>query len=110
METATIAPAATPVAPVTPPPPSAVDDESKPKKRSSVRHTRAIQRDRTKRVLSAPPAEHVVERLTERVLPAAQAQAGYCHGLGLRARILTLPVMLGLILSLLWRQIGSINE
>jgi hypothetical protein len=110
METATIAPAAAPVAPVAPPPPSAVDDEPKPKKRSSVRHTRAIQRDRTKRLLSAPPAEHVVERLTELVLPAAQAQAGYCHCLGLRARILTLPVMLALILSLLWRQIGSINE
>ena len=109
METATIPPAAAPVTPVTPQS-SAVDNEPKPKKRSSVRHTRAIQRDRTKRVLSAPPAEHVVERLTERVLPAAQTQAGYCHLLGLRARLLTLPVMLALMLSLLWRQIGSINE
>ncbi len=39
--------------------------ESKGKKRSSVRHTRAIQRARTQRPLSAPPAEAVVARLTE---------------------------------------------
>jgi hypothetical protein len=110
METPTIAPTAAPVAPVAPPPPSAVEDEPKPKKRSSVRHTRAIQRDRTQRPLSAPPAERVVERLTELVLPAAQAQASHFYGLGLRARILTLPVMVALVLSLLWRQIGSINE
>ncbi len=110
METPTIAPTAAPVAPVAPPPPSAVEDEPKPKKRSSVRHTRAIQRDQTQRPLSAPPAERVVERLTELVLPAAQAQASHFYGLGLRARILTLPVMVALVLSLLWRQIGSINE
>ena len=110
MDTPTMVPTAAPVAPVAPPPPSAVPDDSKPKKRSSVRHTRAIQRDRTQRPLSAPPAERVVERLTELVLPAAQAQASHFYGLGLRARILTLPVMVALVLSLLWRQIGSINE
>ena len=84
--------------------------EAKPKKRSSVRHTRAIQRDRSKRPLSAPPAEAVVARLTEIVHPATLAQVSYFHRLGLRARILTLPVMVALVLSLLWRQIGSINE
>jgi len=110
METPTRVSIAAPVAPVAPPPTPAVPDDPKPKKRSSVRHTRAIQCDRTKRSLSAPAAELVVERLTEIVHPATLAQAGYFHDLGLRARILTLPVMVALVLSLLWRQIGSINE
>ena len=39
--------------------------ESKGKKRSSVRHTCAIQRAGSQRPLSAPPAEAVVARLTE---------------------------------------------
>lgn len=82
----------------------------KGKKRSSVRHTRAIQRDRTKRPTSAPPAEAVVARLTEIVHPATLAQVGYFHRLGLRARLLTLPVMVGLVLGLLWRQLGSVSE
>jgi hypothetical protein len=85
-------------------------DEAKPKKRSSVRHTRAIQRDRTQRPLGAPPAEAVVARLTESVHPATWAQVSYFYRLGLRARLLTLPVMVGLLLGLLWRQIGGISE
>lgn len=84
--------------------------EPKGKKRSSVRHTRAIQRDRSKRPTSAPPAEAVVARLTEIVHPATLAQVSYFHGLGLRARLLTLPVMVGLLLGLLWRQLGSVSE
>ncbi len=84
--------------------------EPKGKQRSSVRHTRAIQRDRTKRPVSAPPAEAVVARLTEIVHPATLAQVSYFHSLGLRARVLTLPVMVGLVLGLLWRQLGSVSE
>ena len=84
--------------------------EPKGKPRSSVRHTRAIQRDRTKRPVSAPPAEAVVARLTEIVHPATLAQVSYFHSLGLRARLLTLPVMVGLVLGLLWRQLGSVSE
>ena len=82
--------------PMEPPSTAPQPAEAKPKKRSSVRHTRAIQRDRSKRPLSAPPAEAVVARLTEIVHPATLAQVGYFHGLGLRARILTLPVMVAL--------------
>lgn len=84
--------------------------EPKGKKRSSVRHTRAIQRDRSKRPTSAPPAEAVVARLTEIVHPATLAQVRYFHDLGLRARLLTLPVMVGLVLGLLWRQLGGVSE
>ena len=85
-------------------------EEVKPKKRNSVRHTRAIQRDRTRRPLGAPPAAAVVARLTEIVHPATLAQVSHFHGLGLRGRLLILPVMVGLVLGLLWRQPGGINE
>ncbi|MGB5063218.1 MAG: hypothetical protein WBQ37_05585 [Candidatus Competibacter sp.] len=49
-------------------------------------------------------------RLTEIVHPAMLAQVRYFHGLGLRARLLSLPVMVGLVLGLLWRQLGSVSE
>jgi hypothetical protein len=110
METLTTDPLTAPVKPSASPATVPKPAEAPPKKRSSVRHTRAIQRDRTKRALSAPPAEAVVARLTEIVQPATLAQVSYFHRLGLRARLLTLPVMVALVLSLLWRQIGSISE
>jgi hypothetical protein len=59
-----------------------------PKKSSSVRHTRAIQRDRSKRPLAAPPAEQISQRLTEIVHPATLAQVAHYHDLGLRERVL----------------------
>ena len=61
---------------------TATDQTSK--KASSVRHTRAIQRDRTKRPPTAPPDEQIVNRLTEIVHPATLAQVNYYHQLGLR--------------------------
>ncbi len=93
-------------------PPSAATLETPPKKKkvSSVRHTRAIQRDRSKRPTVAPPDEQVAERLTEIVHPATLAQLDYYRQLGLRERILTLPVMVALVLSLIWRQIGGVCE
>ena len=79
MGTLTMAPIAAQVTPMEPPSTAPKPDEAKPKKRSTVRHTRAIQRDRNKRPLSAPPAEAVVARLTEIVQPAALAQVSYFH-------------------------------
>ena len=110
METATTNPIPTSEKPMDAPAPVPPVAAAPPKKRSSVRHTRAIQHDRTQRPLSAPPAEAVVARLTEIVQPATLAQVSYFHGLGLRARLLTLPVMVALVLSLLWRQLGGISE
>lgn len=83
--------------------------ESK-KKPSSVRHTRAIQRDRRKRPTVAPPDEAVAEDLTELIQPAVYAQVAAYQAMGLRHRILTLPVMVAFVLSLIWRQIGSVRE
>ena len=75
-----------------------------------MRHTRAIQRDRSKRPTVAPPDEQIAERLTEMVHPATLAQLDYYRQLGLRERILTLPVMVALVLSLIWRQVGGVCE
>lgn len=89
---------------------SSASPDPKPKKRSSVRHTRAIQRDRSKRPTVAPPDEQMAQHLTALIHPATLAQLAHFHDLGLRARLLTLPVMVALVLSMLWRQIGSVHE
>jgi len=80
------------------------------RKKSSVRHTRAIQRDRTKRPNTAAPDETVEERLEELVHPATLNQVAHFHDLGLRQRTLNLPVMMAFVLSLIWRQLGSVTE
>lgn len=87
-----------------------MSDEKKPRKTSSVRHTRAIQRDRSKRPTAAPPDEAVQALLTEVVHPATYTQMASYAAMGLRQRILTLPVMVAFVLSLIWRQIGSVSE
>ncbi len=80
------------------------------KNRSSVRHTRAIQLDRSKRPTVGPPDEKVAERLTELIHPATLNQLDYYRHLGLRERVLTLPVMVALVISMIWREIGSVCE
>jgi hypothetical protein len=78
--------------------------------KSSFRHTRAIQEDRSKRPLSAPPDEAIEAHLAELIQPALYAQLDYFRSLGLRQRLLTLPVMVAFVLSLLWRQMGSVAD
>jgi len=80
------------------------------RKVSSVRHTRAIQRDHTKHAISAPSADQIQERLTQLVYPAALAQVAYFHQLGLRERTLGLVVMVAYVLDLIWRQLGGVSE
>ena len=81
---------------------------SKPK--SSVRHTRAIRVAQSKHVPAVPLAEPLQTRLRDLVLPAAYAQLSYFRQLGLRARLLSLPVMVALVISLIWQQVGSASE
>jgi len=87
-----------------------MSDEKQPRKASSVRHTRAIQRDRTKHSITAPTAEQVQERLTEIVHPATLAQVDYFRKLGLRERTLGLTVMVAFVLEMIWRQISGVSE
>jgi hypothetical protein len=80
------------------------------RKRSTVRHTRAIQYDRTKRLNSMPLDSQVSEQLTQMIHPQTLGQVAHFHQLGLRERVLTLPVMVALVLTMIWRQIGSATE
>jgi len=84
--------------------------EKQSRKASSVRHTRAIQRDHSKHALTAPTAAEVQERLTEMVHPATLEQVSYFHRLGLRERTLGLVVMMAFVLEMIWRQISGVNE
>ena len=79
-------------------------------KRSTVRHTRAIQVDRIKRPTVAPPDEKTQEVLAEVIHPATYNQVAAFWDAGLRERILTLPVMVAVVLSAIWRQMGSVRE
>ena len=47
--------------------------KKKKKKKSTVRHTRAIQRDRSRRSIIAPPDEKIQQRLEGLLLPAIEA-------------------------------------
>lgn len=49
-------------------------NDKQPKKPSSVRHTRAIQRDRSKRQNVGPPDEKIVSELTEIIHPITLAE------------------------------------
>src|SRR4051794_36721764 len=80
------------------------------KKSSTVRHTRAIQHDRTKRPNSMPLVPQVTEELTAIIHPQTLGQMAHFPRLGLRERLLPLPVMVALVLTMIWRQIGSATE
>ena len=82
----------------------------KKRKKSNVKHTRAVQHDRSQRAGGAPTEEAIKRQLLDIVHPATLAQVGLFQSLGLRARTLTLPVMVALVISLIWRQMGSVSE
>ena len=87
-----------------------MSDDPKPKKNSSVRHTRAIQRDRSKQELHEPPNEDIQKLLEQIVSPITYSQIDSYQAMGLRQRILTLPVMMAFVLSLIWRHLGSVTD
>lgn len=75
-----------------------------------MRHTRAVQRDRSQRLPTVPPDEQIEQRIGDIVKPATYGQVNYFWELGLRERTLTLPVMMALVLSMIWRQISTVGE
>src|ERR1700686_3639964 len=57
------------------------------------------------------PANAAIEaEMTNLVGPATLALTTYYQSLGLRARILTLPITVAVVLALIWRQIPSVSE
>ena len=61
------------------------------------------------RTAPAPAGEAMEARLAEVVQPATFAVVEQYRHLGLRFRILTLPVMVALVLAMIWRQIPSVT-
>ncbi|MCB8943300.1 MAG: IS4 family transposase [Ardenticatenaceae bacterium] len=80
------------------------------KSRSTVRHTRAIQADRQKRPLVDNLTDDVEALFRSLVHPLTMMQCEVFRQMGLRERTLTLPVMMALLLSAVWRQIAAVNE
>lgn len=80
------------------------------KSKSTVRHTRAIQVDRQKRPLVDNLAAEVEALFHSLVHPLTLLQCDLFRQMGLRERTLTLPVMMALLLSAVWRQIAAVNE
>jgi hypothetical protein len=89
---------------------STTKPDKKKRKRSSVRHTRAIQTDRQKRALADNLPEHVEQLFKEIVHPLTLAQSELFRQMGLRERTLTLPVMMALFLMALWRQVAGVCD
>ena len=54
--------------------------------------------------------EAIENRLKDLLTPAVFQQATYYRQLGMRSRILTLPLMVAAVLTLLWRQVPSVSE
>ena len=54
--------------------------------------------------------EVIAEQISALVTPAIIAQEHYYHQLGLRDRILNLPLMVAAVLTLLWRDVAGITE
>lgn len=65
--------------------------------------------DHARRTHVAAPADSEVERrLDELVKPAVYAELDHYRQLGLRNRLLTLPVMVSVVLAMIWRRIPGV--
>lgn len=80
------------------------------KLKSTVRHTRAIQTDRQKRPLVDNLTAEMEALFHQLVHPLTLLQCDLFRQMGLRERTLTLPVMMALLLSAVWRQVAAVNE
>jgi len=69
------------------------------------------ERDRSKRPIAAPLAEQVRDRLRQLILPVTQAERGTAHAMfGVRARKLSVVVLMVLVISLIRQQMGSLTD
>jgi len=77
---------------------------------SNPRRKRATQNpDHARRTHVPAPADHEIEqRLTDLVQPAVFAEMAHYRSLGLRNRILNLPLMVALVLTLIWRRVPGV--
>jgi hypothetical protein len=70
-----------------------------------------LKRDHARpRTAPAPASPAIEARLTELVSPVAFALGDEYRRLGLRERILALPVMVAVVLAIVWRQVPAVSE
>lgn len=60
--------------------------------------------------MPGPDNEVMEAQLEELISPAVANQLAYYRQLGLRSRILNLPLMVAAVLTMMWRQVPSVNE
>jgi hypothetical protein len=73
--------------------------------------SRKTNRDHAKRVQSPRLEDEVIAaQLEQLVTPAVVAQSKYYSQLGLRDRILNLPLMVAAVLTLIWREVPGVRE
>ena len=63
-----------------------------------------------RRNVPGPDNEAIEAQLTELLTSTITGQMAYYRQLGLRSRILTLPLMVAAVLTILWRQVPSVHE
>ena len=63
-----------------------------------------------RRNVPGPDNEVIEAQLMALVSPAVANQLAYYRQLGLRSRILNLPLMVAAVLTILWRQVPSVRE
>jgi hypothetical protein len=76
-----------------------------------VTRKRRPNRDHARKLQRPSISDEVIEAdLMALLTPAIDAQQSYYRQLGLRNRLLTLPLMMAAVLTLLWRQVPSVHE
>ncbi len=63
-----------------------------------------------RRNVPGPDNEAIEAQLTELLTPAIAGQMAIYRQMGMRSRILTLPLMVAAVLTILWRQVPSVHE
>ena len=63
-----------------------------------------------RRNVPAPDNAVIDQHLKELLSPAVYSQQAYYRSLGMRERILTLPLMVAAVVTLLWHQVPSVSE
>ena len=79
-------------------------------KQNNPRRKRATRNpDHARRTHVAARSDEAIEqRLNELVKPAVYAEVAYYRRLGLRSRVLNLPVMVAVVLALIWRRVPGV--
>ena len=73
--------------------------------------SKRLNRDHAKKTQRPMVEDRVIgEQLTALLTPAITSQSRFFRELGLRARILTLPLMVAAVLTLLWRDVPGVTE